>query len=247
MTSFWLLVAVAAAMPAFSQDRARIGAVKGRVSLPAGTQLAAGQHIRTGWNASADLFLDPEHTVRLRGETEIDLLTVEPGAYRLSLTKGTLMHYVTGPSLTEVRIDTPNVWVTPSHEGAYEISVDSPVKSQVVAEAGSVAVFAAQGHEWVDAGQKMLVRGDAANPQFKLTSALTVWKRLSIALSTLHVGGGGGGVSAGSDDSASESYEAKPSHPAPSAPKSVSEAARHDPPVSPPASKTDQPGPRGKQ
>ena len=84
--------------------------------------------------------------------------------------------------------------------------MDSPVKSQVVAEAGSVAVFAAQGHEWVDAGQKMLVRGDAANPQFKLTSALTVWKRLSIALSTLHVGGGGGGVSAGSDDSgASES------------------------------------------
>ena len=59
-------------------------------------------------------------------------------------------------------------------------------------------------HEWVDAGQKMLVRGDASNPQFKLSSALTAWKRLSIALSTLHIGGGGGGsVSAGSDDSRS--------------------------------------------
>ena len=122
----------------------------------------------------------------------------------MALTKGTLRHYVTGPSLTEVRIDTPNVWLTPSHEGVYEISVDGPGKSQIIAEAGSIAVFAAQGHEWVDAGQKMLVRGDASNPQFKLSSALTAWKRLSIALSTLHIGGGGGGsVSAGSDDSPS--------------------------------------------
>ena len=80
MTRFWFLVA-AAAMPAYSQDPARMGATKGRVSLPAGTQLAAGQHIRTGWNAWADLLLDAEHTVRLRGETDIDLLTVEPGNY----------------------------------------------------------------------------------------------------------------------------------------------------------------------
>ena len=148
-----------------------------------------------------------------------------------------------------MRIDTPNIWVTPAQEGAYEISVDSPVKSQVVAEAGSVAVFAAQGHEWVDAGQKMLIRGDPSNPQFKLTSALTVWKRLSIALSTLHVGGGGGGVSVGSDDPApAESAEGRHStQPGQPAAKSVSEAARHEPPVSPPASKVDQPGPRGKE
>jgi len=119
-----------------------------------------------------------------------------------------------------------------------------------VAESGSVAVFAAQGHEWVDAGQKMLVRGDASNPQFKVTSALTVWKRLSIALSTLHIGGGGGGgsVSAGSDDSApAELSAARGHHQTPAEAKSVSEAARHDPPVSPPAAKVDQPGPRGKQ
>jgi len=243
MTRFWFLVA-AAALPAFSQDPARMGATRGRVSLPAGTRLSTGQHIRTCWNASADLLLDPEHTVRLRGETEVDLLDVEPGKYRLSLTKGTLMHYVTGPSLTEVRIDTPNVWVTPSHEGTYEISVDSPVKSQIVAEAGSIAVFAAQGHEWVDAGQKMLVRGDAANPQFKLTSALTVWKRLSIALSTLHIGGAGGGVSSGAEESVSGA-SGDDRHSSPPA-KSNSESTHHVPPVSPPASKVDQPGPRGK-
>lgn len=222
-----------------------MGATKGRVSLPAGTQLAAGQHIRTGWNAWADLLLDAEHTVRLRGETDLDLLTVEPGNYRLALTKGTLRHYVTGPSLTEVRIDTPNVWLTPSHEGVYEISVDGPGKSQIIAEAGSIAVFAAQGHEWVDAGQKMLVRGDASNPQFKLSSALTAWKRLSIALSTLHIGGGGGGsVSAGSDDSRSAEPSGGKASPAA---KSVSEAARHDLPVAAPANKVEQPSARGKQ
>jgi hypothetical protein len=244
MTRFWFLVAAVAA-PAFSQDLARLGAVKGRVSLPAGTQLAVGQHLRTGWNAWADLLIDPEHTVRMRGETEVDLLTVEPGHYRLSLTKGTLVHYVTGQSLTELRIDTPNVWVTPSHEGVYEISVDGPGKSQIVAEAGSIAVFAAQGHEWVNAWEKMLVRGDASNPQFKLSSALTVWKRLSIALSTLNRGGGGGAAfSAGSDDSSPAESSGGKTH-APSAAKS--ESAHHNPPVAPPANKVEQPSVRGKQ
>ncbi len=244
MKRSWLLIA-AVSGPLFAQDVARVGETKGKVSLASGTQLAAGQLIRTGWNAWAELLLDPEHTIRLRGETEVHVVRVEQGKYRFSLTKGALVNTVTGRSATEVRIDTPNVYMVPSMEGVYEFSVRGSDRSEIVAELGSVAVFAPQGHEWVSAGQKMVVRGDASNPQFKIGSALTLRKRLAIALAPLRIGGGGGGgvgVAVGSDDSSpAESASSKPEAKAP-----AGESLHHATPVQPPAAKTEQPSVRGK-
>jgi ferric-dicitrate binding protein FerR (iron transport regulator) len=162
--------------------------------------------ITTGRKSQADIEFGSTAGFRLQAESEIRIGRHD-GRYRLELVRGSLVYDVISPGAPEVEIVTPSVSVWPSIPGQYEISLNRAAESIIVARAGSVAVVAPAGSEWVDAGQKMIARGPAAAPQFKIVSAIPVWRRLAILMSNLKLGGGTGSDDSGSTDSGSSSSQ----------------------------------------
>jgi hypothetical protein len=72
----------------------------------------------------------------------------------------------------------------------------------------------------------MIARGSAAAPQFKIVSALSVWRRLAILVSNLNLGAGtGSSDDSSSSDSSSNSSSAASSAPHSSAPVAQSSAS----------------------
>jgi hypothetical protein len=178
----------------------RVRSVKGQTDVQPGG-------ITTGRKSLADIEFGPTAGFRLQADSQIRIGRHDDGRYRIELVRGSLVYDVISPGAPEVEIGTPSVSVWPSIPGQYEISLNRAAESVIVARAGSVAVVAPAGSEWVDAGQKMIARGPAAAPQFKVVSALSVWRRLAILMSNLNVGGGTGSDDSGSTDTGSSSSQ----------------------------------------
>jgi len=68
-------------------------------------------------------------------------------------------------------IDTPNVSVRPSKQGSYRISVNEAGETEVTARTGDVEIFTPTGSQWVRAGQTLMARGSASDPEFQIVTA----------------------------------------------------------------------------
>ena len=55
--------------------------------------------------------------------------------------------------------------------GTYRISINANGESEITARAGDVEVFTPRGTQWVSAGQTMMARGTAADPEFQMAQA----------------------------------------------------------------------------
>jgi hypothetical protein len=101
-----------------------------------------------------------------------------------------------------------------------------------------VEVIAPGGAQWVYAGQKMIARGDPANPEFRITRSGSRFLRamvlLSEVLQAIDLSGGFGGGDSGGGEKGGKSTGAPKSSPAPHPPG----PAPSHPPASPPASRS---------
>ena len=182
--------------------------------------------ITTGRNSQADIEIGPAAAFRLQGNSQIRIGRRDDGRYRIELLRGALTYDVLSAGAPSVEIATPSVGAWPTIPGQYEISVSRAVESAIVARAGSIEVVAPAGSEWVNEGQKMIARGSAAAPQFKIVSALSVWRRLAILVSNLNLGAGtGSSDDSSSSDSSSNSSSAASSTAHSSAPVAQSSAS----------------------
>lgn len=152
--------------------------------------------------------------LRIDGKTVLSL-----GENRIELRRGKLTYRIVDSGAPPVEIVTPIVTVHPYLAGDYRIEVKSSGESIITPLGGEVKVSAPQGAEWVPVGKKMIARGPAANPQFKITTAHTGWRWIAAAMQSASQGGGVQvGAGAGNDDSPPPSRG--PSGPPPSAPAS---------------------------
>ena len=188
---------LAAAVPVRAQDAddqkravARISLMDGQVSVRRGDSgdwvagilnapLMAGDQIATAPNSRAEIQLDAANMIRLGGNAEIHLTGMEYGRYQMEFGKGTLTYRVLRPSNANVEVDTPNVSVRPSRVGVYRISVNESGETEVTSRAGDVEVFTPKGSQWINAGQTMMARGSASDPEFQIVGAIPVddWDR----------------------------------------------------------------------
>jgi hypothetical protein len=78
------------------------------------------------------------------------------------------------PTSVNIEVDTQNLAVRPSKEGVYRIIVDDSGQSEVSVRLGSVEVSTTSGSQWVNEGQTLLARGQAADPEFKVADAIPI-------------------------------------------------------------------------
>jgi hypothetical protein len=176
-------------VPAFAQDSddlkrgvARISVMDGEVSVRRGDSgdwvagvvnapLLTDDRISTGPNSRAELQFDSADILRMGGTAEIRLATLEYSRYQLELAHGTITFRVLRPSNANIEVDTPNISVRPSGIGIYRISVNDLGETELTARAGNVEVFTPHGSHWVSAGQMMIARGGASDPEFQIVAA----------------------------------------------------------------------------
>jgi hypothetical protein len=184
-----VLAATGLVTPARPQDAddlqrgvARISVMEGDVSVRRGDSgewvagvlnapLMANDYITTGPNSRAEVQFDSANVLRMGGSAEIRVSQLEYGRYQMELAKGTVTYRVLRPSSANVEVDTPNVSVRPSKQGVYRIYVGESGETQVIVRAGEVEVYTPRGSQWVSAGQMLLARGSASDPEFQIVNA----------------------------------------------------------------------------
>jgi FecR protein len=185
-----MLLAAGAAIPARAQDSedlkrgvARVSLMEGEVSVRRGDSgewvaavinapLLTDDRIASGQNSRAEVQFDSANILRIGGNAEIHLAALENGRYQLEIARGTVTFRVLRPSTASVELNTPSVSVRPAREGTFRISVSDAGETEVTARAGDVEVFTPKGSQWVYAGQTMMARGTAADPEFQMVSAI---------------------------------------------------------------------------
>ena len=162
---------------------ARISVMDGQVSVRRGdagewvagvinAPLMADDTIATAPNSRGEIEFDANNMLRIGGNAEVHLTALEAGRYQMELAKGTVTFRVLRPSNLNIEVDTPSVSVRPSKAGVYRINVSDAGETQVVVRAGDVEVFTPKGSQWVNAGQMMLARGSASDPEFQVVNAI---------------------------------------------------------------------------
>ena len=126
----------------------------------------------------------------------------------VQLDHGVVTFHIYDSAYRPVEIVTPNVTVQPVMVGEYRVEVTRFGETQITPTGAQVRVVSPQGAEWVAPGRKMIVRGSAAAPEFRIVDAVSGWRRLADRLANaIHFSGGG----AGSDDTPAETARAEDS------------------------------------
>jgi len=161
---------------------ARISLVNGEVSVQRGDSgewvaaavnapVLTGDRISTSPNSRAEVQFDSGNMLRIGGDAEVTMSQLEYSRYQMAVGRGTVTYRILRSSNADVEVDTPNVSVRPSKQGSYRIAVNAAGESEVTARAGDVEVFTPRGSQWVSAGQMMLARGTASDPEFQIVRA----------------------------------------------------------------------------
>src|SRR5260370_4768239 len=207
-----LTVAGAAQSPVISSLKGNVSVRNGDTGLLAPAAIHAplrtDDYLATGPNSRADIEFDSTDTLRMGGNAEIRVMPPQSGKYEVESIKGDLTYNAAGPAAPVVGIDTPSVSVIPADVGVYRIAVNAARESEITVMEGNVEIFAASGSEWIGAGQKMMVRGSASDPEFKVVRAISKWRRAArVLLSSMQLG-----VSASSSSSEEEQSYSKERH-----------------------------------
>ena len=190
--ALWLSLAVA---PVLAQT-AHINSTSGNVtaqsaaggpSVPAApdTLVVSGTTLITAKRSTAAVDFDWANGMQLNPETEVRLAQLEPGQYTAEVVRGSVTWWVRADSSAHAEVQTPSVTAAPSKAGVYQIGLTTGGESEIVAWEGAIEVRAPGGSEWVSAGQKMVARGSAANPEFRIVSAVSRWKRFASVLANV--------------------------------------------------------------
>jgi hypothetical protein len=161
---------------------ARISLINGDVSVRRGDSgdwvagvinapLLTDDRIGTGANSRGEVQFDAANMLRFGANTELRLTQLEYGRYQMVLAHGMVTYRVLRPSDANVEIDTPNVSVRPARQGSYRIAVNEAGETEVTARVGDVEVFTPTGSQWVRAGQSLMARGTASDPEFQVVAA----------------------------------------------------------------------------
>ena len=164
------------------QGVARISIINGDISVRRGDSgewvagvinapLLTDDQIATGANSRGEVQFDAANSMRIGANAELHLTQLEAARFQMELARGTVTWRVLRPSGADAEIDTPNVSVRPNKQGEYRIQVNESGETEVIVRGGEVEVFTPRGSQWVNAGQMMVVRGTAADPEFQIVNA----------------------------------------------------------------------------
>src|SRR5215471_10928766 len=158
---------------AYGQD-VRVGGAIGPMNVQLNQVLVAGDHVVTGAASRLDLYIDPSVRLRVYPNAEVQIARRPVGAPRLDLVRGEMLSGVVDLAPVVFDIGTPQVAVRPDMPGSIRVVVDSSNQSEIDALTCDVDIVASTGTRRLWMGQKMFVRGTAADPEFKIVDAITM-------------------------------------------------------------------------
>ena len=161
---------------------ARLSLVDGDVSVQRGDSgdwvaasvnapVVTNDRISTGPNSRTEVQFDAANVLRIGSDAEVSLTQLDYSRYQMALARGTATFRVLRSSNLDIEVDTPNISVRPSKQGAYRIAVTDAGSTEVTVRSGEVEVFTPRGSEWVRSGQTLVARGSASDPEYQIVSA----------------------------------------------------------------------------
>lgn len=128
--------------------------------------------LHTGPASRAEVQFDSANRLRIGENAEVRMAELVANKYQVQLARGTTTLNVQRDSASQIEIDTPSVAIRPSRAGAYRVAVLEDGTTQITVRAGEARVDSARGEERLAAGQTMLARGSADNPEFQVVAAI---------------------------------------------------------------------------
>jgi hypothetical protein len=169
---------------------ARVSLVNGEVSVRRGDSgdwvaaavnapLVTEDHVSTGATSRTEMQLDSSNFMRLGSNAEVILAELQFRRSVIQLAHGTATFRVLRDSDADIEVDTPNVSVRPKNRGVYRITVRDDGQSEITVRSGEVDVFTPRGSQQLRAGQTMVARGTASDPEFQVVAAMAYddWDR----------------------------------------------------------------------
>lgn len=162
---------------------ARVSLVNGSVSVtrgdngdPSGSALNAPlvttDRISTGEGSRAEVEFDSFNVVRLAPNTDVRMGDLQYHRYLIQMMRGTTTFRVLRDSDAKIEISTPSVSVVPLRQGIYRVTVQPDGTSEITVRAGEAELLSPSGSERMPAGQTMLTRGPASDPEFMTVPAI---------------------------------------------------------------------------
>ncbi len=193
----WALVGALAVMPVSAQNihiqssKGTVSVLRGGADQPLARQLDArlvtDDRIVTGPKSQAEVSVDQANSIQVGADSVVKLADAYPGRSQFILTKGSMTWNVLGVSPSEAEVVSPSIAVHPRQPGIYSIAVNEQGETEITARDGDLEVWAPTGSQWLNAGQKMLVRGPASDPEFQVVGSVSRWKRLVMFLANLQI------------------------------------------------------------
>ena len=183
-----------------SPEPARFGPVRGEVWVHRGPvsekakpdgALLPGDRLVAGGSGRTVLHLGPAAWLQIDGHADFRILRIEAASRELQLEGGAVTCHFRDASAGEIRIATPNVAVRVFQEGVYRISISKTGDTEALSLEGEAEVLAPGGSQLVAAGRKLIARGPASGPEFRIVNGVGFWRRVVTALSEHGHGGGG--------------------------------------------------------
>ena len=138
------------------------------VAAVANAPLVGADHVLTVPGAVAEIQFDSSSFLRVGSDSEVRLASLENRRYQVQVSRGTVTVRLLRQSGAGVEADTPSVSVRPMQPGAYRITVNPDGQSELTVRLGEAEVGSPKGSEHLSAGQTMLVRGAASDPEFQV-------------------------------------------------------------------------------
>jgi hypothetical protein len=173
-----------------SRGVARISFLNGDVSVRRGdageivaaainAPLVVQDSLLTGSGATAEIQFDSANMIRLGQNADLRLTELAYHRAQIQVANGTVTFRVLRDSDSQMEIDTPQVSVRPTTRGSYRITIREDGTSEVAVRSGEADIFTPRGSEPLRAGQMIVARGTAADPEFQVSAApaLDDWDR----------------------------------------------------------------------
>jgi hypothetical protein len=145
------------------------------------------------------------------------------GDHRVELKHGALTVHLADSGAPTVEIVTPSIRIEAFFVGDYRVEVTRFGNTVVKPDGGEVRVTAPAGAQWVSPGQKMIARGPADNPEFRIVTAVSRWRRrlaqIAGAMHGIDIAAGGA-----PDESSRPQHQTPGGHSAPAA-----DSGKHNP------------------
>ncbi len=169
---------------------ARISVINGDVSVRRGdtgevvaaalnAPLLSEDRLLTAASSRAEVQFDHYNLARLGANTELRMSDLQQKRFIVGLATGLIDYRMAGNSNATIEVDTPSVSVKPVQPGELRIAVLEDGTSQITVRAGQAEIFSPKGSQMLNAGQTLLARGSASDPEFQVTAAIPVddWDR----------------------------------------------------------------------